>query len=840
VTANPHRLPRTVRPEHYRLALEPDLDRATFAGRQEIRIEVTEAVAEIVLNAVELAIDEAWLEDGDGARTTLSVTLDAAVERAVLASGSPIAPGRYTLHSRFRGELNDKLRGFYRSTFKDHEGHERTIATTQFESTNARRAFPCWDEPDFKATFGVTLTVDAGLFAVSCSAETGRSERPDGRVDVHFADTMVMSTYLVAFVVGPLEATDPVDVNGTPLRVVHPLGQGHLTPFALECGAFCLRWFEDYFGIPYPGDKLDLVAVPDFAFGAMENLGCVTFREVLLLIDPTAATQPELQRAADVIAHELAHMWFGDLVTMQWWEGLWLKEAFATFMEMKATDAFRPDWQRWVDFGLSKTAAFDTDALESTRPIEYEVVSPADAEGMYDILTYEKGAAVVRMLEQYLGEDAFRLGVQRYLERHAYGNTRTTDLWDALEEATGQPVRAVMDSWIFQGGFPLISGEVRGGRLTLQQQHFRYRGEGPHHFGVPVIVDAVAGTRRERHRVLLDGDSAQLDLGEADAVVLNAGGHGFYRSRYPGGGLAALTAAAQELLSPIERYGLIDDAYAAMLAGRVPAGDVLALCRALADDDDLSVWQRIAAALGGLSRLLDGADLDRFEAAVRAIVRPALDVAGWEAAAADNDRQRELRATLFTLAGTTGNDPDVRSRADAVHRAGGSDPSLEAAAVTVLAHAGGTRRWDDFRSRMEHATTPQEGRRYTFSLADFPEWERVEATLGLCLDGSIKSQDGPFVVARALANRKVAAATWRWLRTHWDELNEKFPNNTISRMVASITTVTDPALAADIHAYLDEHPVPQGTKTVQQNREKMSVMVSVAAREREALAAELH
>ena len=250
-----------------------------------------------------------------------------------------------------------------------------------------------------------------------------------------------MSTYLVAFVVGPLEATDPVDVDGIALRVYHVPGKGHLTGFALDVGAFALRWFQDYYGIPYPGEKVDLLALPDFAAGAMENFGCITFRESLLLIDPATSTHSEQESVADVVAHELAHMWFGDLVTMRWWNGIWLNEAFATFMEIAACDAFRPDWDRWTTFGLERSAAFEVDSLESTRSIEFEVRSPADADGMFDVLTYQKGGAVLRMLEQYLGEERFRQGVGHYLRQHAYGNTETSDLWDAIEETSGQPVR---------------------------------------------------------------------------------------------------------------------------------------------------------------------------------------------------------------------------------------------------------------------------------------------------------------------------------------------------------------------------------------------------------------
>ena len=288
---------------------------------------------------------------------------------------------------------------------------------------------------------------------------------------------MSMSSYLVAFVVGPLEATDWVDVDGIPLRVVHVPGKGHLTAFALDVGAFCLRWFQNYYGIPYPSDKVDLLALPDFAAGAMENLGCITFRENLLLVDPATATQGERELVADVVAHELAHMWFGDLVTMEWWNGIWLNEAFATFMEIAACDAYAPDWQRWTTFGLERSAAFETDSLSSTRSVEYEVRSPADCEGMFDVLTYQKGGALLRMLEQYLGDERFREGVSHYLRTHAYGNTDTGDLWDAIEHTSGEPVRRIMDSWIWQPGYPLVSARVDGDELVLDQRRFTFDAE---------------------------------------------------------------------------------------------------------------------------------------------------------------------------------------------------------------------------------------------------------------------------------------------------------------------------------------------------------------------------
>ncbi|MBT8198837.1 MAG: M1 family metallopeptidase, partial [Acidimicrobiia bacterium] len=459
MSTSPYRLPRTVLPTHYELVMEPDLEAATFRGSVVIDVEVASPTSVIELNAAELEFDSVMARSDVWGERPAMVTFQPEYERATLHFEAPLDAGGWTIEADFRGILNDRLRGFYRSTYLDHEGVEQVIATTQFESTDARRAFPCWDEPDFKATFGVTLVVDDGLAAISNGAETAREVRDDGKVVVHFAPTMKMSTYLVAFVVGRLEATAPVMAGGVPLRVIHVPGKSRFTSFALEAGAFALEYLAGYYGIPYPADKLDLVGIPDFAWGAMENLGCVTFRETALLVDPSEATQGELQRVADVIAHEIAHMWFGDLVTMKWWNGIWLNEAFATFMELKTVDAFRPEWRRWVSFaaeGGVGSSSIDIDSLQATRAIEFPVESPDDADAMFDALTYGKGAAVLRMLEQFLGEEKFRTGVSDYLQWFSHGNAETKDLWDALEKATGVPVAEMMDTWIFQGGVPIV------------------------------------------------------------------------------------------------------------------------------------------------------------------------------------------------------------------------------------------------------------------------------------------------------------------------------------------------------------------------------------------------
>ncbi|MBV9950990.1 MAG: M1 family metallopeptidase, partial [Acidimicrobiia bacterium] len=815
-----YRLPRTITPSRYAITLEPDLRAARFRGREVVQIDVGEAVDEIVLNSIELEIDEAWVETADGTRLDATVSYDEPTERATLALSGRLGAGQATLHTTFRGILNDKLHGFYRSTFTGQDGASHVIATTQFEATDARRAFPCWDEPEAKASFEITLVVDEGLTALSNAAEVSRTPTDDGRFEVRFAETMRMSTYLVAFIVGPLEVTDPVDVDGTPLRVAHPLGKSKLASFALESGAFALRFFQDYFGLPYPGDKLDLVAVPDFAFGAMENLGCVTFRETALLVDPERATQPEVLRVADVIHHEIAHMWFGDLVTMKWWNGIWLNEAFATFMEMKCTDAFRPEWERWTEFGISRSAAYDTDSLGSTRPVEFEVVSPAEAEGMFDILTYEKGAAVVRMLEQYLGEDRFRSGIRRYMADHQYGNTETTDLWDAIEAATGEPVRQIMDSWIFQGGHPVVSVSLADGGRTvrLRQEPQRYRTDGDEpelvdqRWSIPVLLRAGSDAGIEEHRLLLSDDEGTVGLdAPADWVVVNSGGHGFYRVRYAPELVTALAASRDVELDAVERYGLVDDAWASLLAGTIGTPEFLPLVRSFAEESDLSVWQRIIGCLGALDRIVPEADREGLRAFVRALLGPALLKLG-DRSTGEPHRTSALRATLFEGLGTTGADEEVRARARTVLESGWetapADPDLFDASVRVVAEAGGEAAFDEYLARADKAATPQDELRYLGALAAVPEPELVQRYLELMLTERVRSQDAPYLIRRVLAERDHARAAWDFIHREWTAMNKRYPSNSIARQLEGVRTISDPTLAADVDAFVAEHPVP--------------------------------
>jgi len=839
--ANPYRLPRTVLPRRYTLTLTPDLVAATFTGAVDIEVDVGEATLDVVLNAVELEIEAAWVTVGATGHDAV-VTLDPDTERVTLTLAEPIPAGPAVVSLRYRGTLNDKLRGFYRSTFTDDAGVERVIATTQFEATDARRAFPCWDEPDLKARFTIALEIDDDLHAVS-NGTIVADEVLDGQRRVRFAETMTMSTYLVAFIVGPLDVTEPLVVAGIPLRVFCPPGKLHLTDFGLEVAEYSLTYLADYFDLPYPGDSMDLIAIPDFAFGAMENLGCVTFRETLLLVDPDHATRGELQNIVDVIAHELAHMWFGDLVTMRWWNGIWLNEAFATFMELKVTDAFRPEWDRWASFGLARSTAFDTDALHATRPIEYPVVSPADAEGMFDVLTYEKGAAVVRMLEQYLGEDDFRAGIRKYMANHQYDNTETTDLWDAIEEATGEPVRRIMDSWIFQGGHPIVSIQASddGRVLHVAQERFQYlRDEHDDtRWAIPLQLRyALESGEVATAIALLDDETLDIELpGPVAWVVANADGHGFYRVRTSARLRAALVAEAQTMLSDVERYGLVDDTWASVLAGTTTVEDFLTLADGFRQEPDVSVWRRLLGGLEQIDRLVDGDARASFQGRVRALVGPALERIGWEERAGDTDRDHELRGALIGAMANLGADPDARARAAELFRQICADSksveaNVAAAVVRVTAATAGPAEIDAILEKFRDSDTPQEEVRFLYALAEVRDPVQMARVLDLAMTPAVRTQNAPFLVGSCIANRDNGAQAWKLVHERWDEMNERFPSNSIVRMLSGIRSVSDPALAADIEAFTAEHPVPQAKQILLQHLERMRV--SVRLREREA------
>ena len=825
---NPYRLATTVVPRAYRLRIEPDLDASSFSGRVEIDLDVNEPVTAISLNALELEVDAATVRVGSAILMTSAPRFDEEIETVTFEVAGAVPAGAATLEVTFRGVLNDQLHGFYRSTYDDAEGTTHAIATTQFEATDARRAFPCWDDPAYKATFEVTLVVAGDLGAYSNSAEVSSHDLGDGRREVRFAPTMVMSSYLVAFVVGPFEASAVTTVAGVPVRVIHPRGKGHLTGYAMEAAVHALEFFTEYFDRPYPGDKIDLVAVPDFASGAMENLGCVTFREEYLLLDPTKASHRERETVVLGVNHELAHMWFGDLVTMEWWEGIWLNEAFATFMESICTDHFKPEWQKWVSFSASRDRAFTVDSQHSTRPIEYRVVSPNECRGMFDVLTYEKGCSVLRMLEQYLGESVFRDGVRLYLSRHAYDNAVTADLWSALEAASGEPVGSIMDTWILQGGFPLLSYD---GETILQSPFFFRERVGESNIGdawkVPVLTRSLGESATQR--VLLE--DASVALASRGVSLINAGGAGFYRTAYASTHLAEIAARLADL-DEAERAVLFSDTWAANLLGRSTLGDLLALARGLNHLDEPTPWTVVARALGLVDRIADDSTRDLLARVAEGLLSPVIVRLGWDPVAGESTQAGELRALALRVLGTIGRDASIAEEAAARFDAGDLSGDLADAIVAITLHQnrpGDAATCDD---RRRGAATPQDEQRYLFAPISSRDRDVVLGAFEGAF-GDVRTQDAPYLIRGLLTNLVGGREVWSRLCARWDEALERFPETSHASMAGGVESfIDDPAFAREVREFLESHPVPTGQRQIAQFLDVMDVNVAWAQRTR--------
>ena len=845
-TLDPYRLPRHVVPIRYDLRLEPDLTTARFAGHETISLVIHQPTSNIVLNAIELDITSAHIEGNSGMTRQASLALDEALQRCHLTFSTPLSPGTWKLIITFYGTLNDKLRGFYRSTYKDEHGATHSMAATQFEATDARRAFPCWDEPNFKAVFATTLVIDPTLTAVSNSTIAAET-LVEGKKVVRFADTMKMSTYLVAFIVGRIEPTEPVMIGQTPLRLWAIPGKKHLTKFGQDIAAASLSFFEKYYGIPYPGDKLDLLAIPDFASGAMENLGAITYRETALLVDRQSATHGELERVADVVAHENAHMWFGDLVTMSWWNGLWLNEAFATFMEMLAVDDWKPEWKRWDSFGVSRAAAFSVDGLHSTRPIEYPVQAPKDADAMFDVLTYEKGASVLRMLEQHIGPTIFRDGVRDYLRANAYGNADTNDLWVSLGNTAKQAVPELMDGWIFQPGYPLITAELREGLgLVLTQQRFTYLlNPSPVTWQIPLQMRIIAGGKTGTSHILLTEKNATVSLPhDWESVLINEGGHGFYRVRYTTDLLDRILNAGIERLAATERFNLINDAWATTVAGLMPLTDYLDLTVRFTGERDKNVWAVLLDSFSFLNRIITVEDRPALEAFVRGRVGSAVADLGWVPRNGENELMKQLRGELIGAQGKLGNDQAIQRRAAERYQtyrndATAVDPNIVPSIIAILAHTGDATRYEEFDERFRTAATPQEERRYLFSLASFQPKALLERTLARTVSGEIRTQDAPFLVSAILGNVYGRESAWAFVKTNWEKMDQLFPKQGLRRMCGGIANLATPELERDVREFFTTRTIDLGGKTLDQYLEHLKIAVTVRERDSRALRAYL-
>ena len=861
-------LPDNVRPSHYDLTLTPNFDDFTFAGEVDIQVRVESGATEIMLNCSEIEIQEASVSwtDGNGAheQPATGISYNADAETATIGISADATAGaaeNHHLRMKFTGELNDKLRGFYRSQYTNPEGETAYLATTQFEATDARRSLPCWDEPAAKATFQVTLNIPEEMSAVSNTPII--EERPSGTPGVktvRFDVTPIMSTYLLAYVIGDLTHIEKEAADGTVVGIWMTRGKEEQGRFALDTSVKLLSFFNDYFGIPYPLPKLDHLAIPDFAAGAMENWGCVTYRETALLVDPANSSAGTRQRVAEVVAHEMAHMWFGDLVTMEWWDDLWLNESFATWVGTKAVDWLFPEWSMWTQFvNMDTNRAFSLDGLKNSHPIEQEVLNPAEVSQLFDAISYSKGGSVLRMLEHFLTPSAFRVGLNVYLNRHSYANARTTDLWTALEETSGQPVNTIMSSWTGQMGYPVLdvaaSSTASGLALEIKQERFVFDSvlgdaasdddDEEQVWPVPLTVTADGAGMTATLVNAATGNVAVETPPNPDWFKVNPDQTGFYRVNYTDADWDRLVPVVeQKTLPATDRLGIQNDAYALSRAGLLPVTRFLSMAQAYRGEDDASVWSDLATNLREIEGLISEEPcVDAFRAFGRNLFGPAAQRSGWEPRPGEGHLDSLLRSTVLSQAGVYG-DPAVLAQAQGLFESYQADPSnvrpdLRGVVFSLVAQEGDRAVYDRIWELERGAELHEEKIRLLMSLARFRDGGLLRETLDRSLSDDVRLQDTIFVVSAVAANTRGRDIAWEFLKDQWDEFDRRYGGGGfgLMRLVSITNAFTTNDKRDDVAAFFEAHPTPTAERTIRQALERITLNVAWLDRNRAELAA---
>ena len=848
-------LPTNVKPSKYRMTLQPDIGTFTFKGEQTIDIDIDVPTARIMLNAAELEISEVTLRRNGTYAQVSSISLDEESETATLDFGRTLAQGPAQIDMKFTGILNDRLVGFYRSEYQDAEGQTRYLATTQFEATDARRAFPCWDEPAQKAVFDVTLVFDDSLQAVSNTPIVEESSPGPGLKSVRFGETPIMSTYLLAFVVGDVVSVQADAADGTTVGVWTTRGKENQAGFALDTSVKLLGYFNDYFGIPYPLPKLDHIAIPDFAAGAMENWGCVTYRETALLVDPDNSSAGTRQRVAEVVAHEMAHMWFGDLVTMEWWDDLWLNESFASWMGTKAVDWLFPDWEMWTQFvNMDTNRALSLDGLKNSHPIEQEVKNPAEVSQLFDAISYSKGGSVLRMLENFLTPDVFQKGLYRYLKANEYGNARTQDLWLALEEESGMPVTSIMDSWVKQTGYPVLQIEADrrpdGVMVSLSQERFVYDhllGEeepNPEVWQVPVSVsapgDTVASTVMEAKEAVV---TVTTPRPSEDWYKVNADQTGFFRVNYASEDWQRLAPAISgRELPATDRLGIQNDAYALSRAGLLPVTQFLELAGSYAGETDASVWSDLASNLRDIEQLIAGEPVHpAYQRFGRELFGPVARRAGWTPRSEDGHLDSLLRSTVLGQAGSYG-DQETLSQASGLFRQylenpEAVHPDLRGIVFSLAAQAGDRTTYDQLWELEERTGLQEEKIRLLLAMSRFQDVGLLNEALESSLSARVRSQDTITVVAGVAANPMGREPAWEFVKSNWAEFDRRYGGGGfgLMRLVSIVNSFTTEERKADVEDFFSDNPAPAAERTIRQALERMSLNIRWLEQNRPAL-----
>ena len=840
-----YRLSSITRPIHYDLTFSPNFDNLSFTGRACIDLEITEPTSEIICNASGINITNVIVQLEQHTFIPIkSFKLDEQSQTLSVELGGVRPLGHAQIVFEYSGVLSEELRGFYRIMYTGVDGKHRCMAATQFEATDARRAFPCWDEPNIKATFQITLVVPSDLTAISNMPIEEEKLIGPQRKAVRFTRTPRMSTYLLAFVIGDMSCVEASAHDGTKMRVWATRGKEMQGQLALECAIRLLKFFLEYFNIAFPLPKLDHVALPEFASGAMENWGIITYRETALLYDPQNSAASAHQRIVEVVAHEMAHMWFGNLVTMAWWDDLWLNESFASWVGDKAVDKLYPEWHMWTQFVAHDTnSGLSLDSLENSHPVHIDIKDPAEIREIFDSISYSKGASVLRMLEAFLGEESFRRGLHKYLTDHQYDNANTGDLWRALEEVSSQPVSELMSSWINQSGYPLL--HAQNSRInnktwiTVEQRKFSYgyivgmRIKSSHIWHVPLRVLQKESAMHISKLMTSLQDSFVVEHSTTmteDWIKLNAGQFGFYRVNYSPDNWTHLQQAVRNRELPtIDRLGLANDCYALQLAGILPATEYLSLIQAYECESDTIVWGDISSSINHMASLLrDESFLPQFEDLVVELYDNILNEVGWTPKKGEGHLETLLRSTILTQSGRYGNRrvlDEAYCRFEKYLEAPGSlTPDLRAAVYHLVAQCGDhstyKKLWE-----LECATELQEEKmRYLAALANFRDVDLLQETLQRTLTRDVRSQDTVQVINMVGNNPWGRELAWEFIKQNWKELYRRYSGGLpFSRLIHTINNLTSFDYARDVEEFFHGQNISGVTRTIQQSLECIHV-----------------
>ncbi len=796
------RLPSHLTPTSYEIELKPDLHNFTFWGIEKINLNILKETKTITLHSKEIEIETASILI-KGEKTFGKISYNEKNETVTFSFKNLIPKGKTKITIIFKGILNDKMRGFYRSKYKVND-KEMHMATTQFEATDARRAFPCFDEPAQKAVFHVSLIVPKDKVAISNTLPVSVREHEAGFQIIKFAPTPIMSTYLLAFIVGDFEYLESKTKNGVRVRVYTTPGKKEQAKFALDCAVKTLEFYEKYFDIKYPLPVLDMIAIPDFSSGAMENWGAITYRESALLVDEENSSASNKQWVALVVAHEIAHQWFGNLVTMEWWTHLWLNEGFASYIEYLAVDKIFPTWDIWTQFSTNDLGvALRLDALKHTHPIEIEVHHPDEIGEIFDEVSYSKGASIIRMLAEYLGEKDFRDGLRYYLKKHSYKNTETIHLWQAFEKVSRKPVSKMMHNWTSKPGYPVVKVKMVNGKINFSQSRF---------FSSPISAKKAKDTTKWEFPITYKENK------------VNFGETGFYRTAYSEELLKKLIPSIQnKKLSARDRLGVVRDLFALSEADTIPTTDALEFLSAYKNEDNYTVWVEITSGLSRLEQLLAKTkSKEKLNKFIIELFSPIFITLGFDKKKNDNHTTALLRSLVIARLGRSGY-TKVTKEASRRWKSGKINPDIRGAIYATVATNGGEKEYNIFIKKYKEESMHEEKNRLGCALGDFQDPKILQKACDYAMSKNVRIQDTVGILSSVGINPYGREVWLSFVQKNWKTLVSRYGEGgmQLSRLVKAISASPEEKHLKVFKKFFATHPAPGAKRSIEQVLERM-------------------